>query len=178
MCTYATISTMPTISRLHPSQAAEVKRMLHSVAHEIFKDGETLEESIRIYQETWPLKDVDTAEETYFNNGGTFLVMTDDDGRVIGTGALKQIEEGDLREGVCEIKRLWFLPEYQGMGLGYKMMMTLLDTAREMGYRIARLETSPDYQQRAYAFYKRLGFYDIPAYGDESDDIGMEMRLD
>ncbi len=98
--------------------------------------------------------------------------MLCDEGRIIGTGALRKLEEG-----VGEIKRVWLLPEYQGQGLGYRMMQALIDMARQKGYAKLRLETSPAYQQRAYKFYKKLGFYEIPRYGDDPDDVGMELGL-
>ncbi len=166
---------MPEIIPLQPEQVAEVKRMIYTVAHELFHDEETVEATIARYSHSWPLQDIDDFQHRYCDNGGVFLVMVDGDGesrRIIGSGAFKRLEEN-----VCEIKRLWFLPEYHGQGLGYRMMQALLALARENGYTVARLETSPTAQQRAYAFYHRLGFYDIPRYGDDTDDIGMELKL-
>jgi putative acetyltransferase len=173
---------MPTITPIQPDQTAEARRVIYATAHAIFHDGETLEDTIHHYQEHWPLRDLDKVVEEYFENGGTFLVMMEQ-GRIIGTGALKKFPAdealpGDTRlEKICEIKRLWFLPEYHGQGLGYQMMQALLAEARQRGYTVARLQTSPAYQQRAYDFYHRLGFYDIPRYGDDLDDVGMEMKL-
>jgi hypothetical protein len=40
-----------------------------------------------------------------------------------------------------------------------------------------RLETDRLVQARAVEFYKRLGFYEIPRYGDDPDDMGMELIL-
>jgi ribosomal protein S18 acetylase RimI-like enzyme len=40
-----------------------------------------------------------------------------------------------------------------------------------------RLETDRSTQSRAYEFYKRLGFTEIPRYSDNEDDIAMEMIL-
>ena len=117
------------------------------------------------------LRDLDEYQRGYVENGGTFLVLCEN-GRIIGTGALRWLEDG-----VGEIKRVWLLPEYQGQGLGYRMMMALLAAARERGYHTVRLETSPAYQARAVAFYKQLGFYEIPRYGDDPDDVGMELKL-
>ena len=146
--------------------------MIYATAHAIFHDRETLEESIQYYEEKWPLPDIADFQNSYRDSGGDFLVMTEGE-RIIGTGALRRLEDG-----IAEIKRLWFLPEFQGKGLGYLMMMRLLALAREMGYHKVRLETSPAYQQRAFAFYQRLGFTVIPLYkGDEDDDIGMELSL-
>lgn len=173
---------MPTIAPIQPDQIDEARRVIYATAHVQFHNDQSLDESIRFYRENWPLRDLDEVQQRYFENGGTFLVMIED-GRIIGTGALRRLAEeehlpGDTPEDeVGEIKRLWFLPEYQGKGLGYQMMMALLAQAREMGYTIIRLETSPAFQQRAHAFYRRLGFYDIPRYGDDPDDVGMEMKL-
>lgn len=118
------------------------------------------------------LKDMDNIEQSYFENGGIFLVMLNN-GEMIGTGAIRKLEER-----VCELKRLWLLIEYHGKGLGYRMIMELLRIAREMGYQKVRLETDPVYQKHAIDFYIRLGFYPIPHY-DPSDgtDIAMELVL-
>lgn len=163
---------MPEINPIRPDQTAEARRVIYTVAHELFHDGGTLEESIAYYETHWPLPDIAGYQSSYRENGGDLLVMTDGE-RIIGTGALRRLEDA-----VGEIKRLWLLPEYQGRGLGYQMMRRLLAMAREQGYHKVRLETSPAYQPRAFAFYQRLGFYLIPRYGDEEDDVGMELALD
>lgn len=163
---------MPKIAPIQPEQVEEARRVIYATAYAIFHDGATLEESIALYKEKWPLPDIADFQRSYCDSGGDFLVMIEN-GRIIGTGALRRLEDG-----IGEIKRLWFLPEYQGKGLGYQMMMRLLEMAREMGYHKVRLETSPAYQQRAFAFYQRLGFTVIPLYkGDEEDDTGMELSL-
>jgi putative acetyltransferase len=157
---------------LQPNQIEEARRVLYTSAHAIFHDHETLEESIAEYRTVWPLRDLDNFEGAYVRNGGTFLVLSDD-GRIVGTGALRRLEDT-----VGEIKRLWLLEEYQGRGLGYRMMMELIAAARAQGYTRLRLETSPAYQVRAFAFYKRIGFYEIPRYGDDPEDVGMELVLE
>lgn len=136
----------PIITQLRPDQIAEAKHVIYTVAHEIFHNRETLEELIAYYEAAWKLKDIEDFQPSYMENGGTFLV-TIDKGRIIGTGALRQLEDM-----VGEIKRLWLLPEYQGRGLGYRMMTRLLEVARQQGYVKVRLETSSSYQRRAYQF--------------------------
>jgi ribosomal protein S18 acetylase RimI-like enzyme len=69
------------------------------------------------------------------------------------------------------------LLEYHGKGLGYRMMQELLSFARGKGYSRMRLETDQAHQNRAFEFYKRLGFYEIPRYSDNEDDVAMEMVL-
>jgi putative acetyltransferase len=162
---------MPTIVPLLPAQTAEARRVIYTVANAIFHDGDTLEEAVAYYETNWPLPDIADFQQAYVENGGTFLVILDGE-RIIGTGALRRMEDT-----VGEIKRLWLLPEYHGQGLGYQMMMRLLAEARARGYLKVRLQTSPAYQQRAFTFYQRLGFYKIPRYGNDPDDVGMELGL-
>lgn len=162
---------MAEILPMRPDQATEARRVIYTTAHTVFDEHRTLEETIAVYESRWPIPDVEDFQRVYLEAGGVFLV-TVEKGRIIGTGALKRLEEG-----VAEIKRVWLLPEYHGEGWGYRMMAALLDAARERGYRQVRLETSPAYQQRAYEFYKRLGFREIPRYGDDPDDVGMELDL-
>jgi len=163
---------MPEITPLQPEQADEVRQMIYLVAHEMFHDHETLEETLAHYEESWPLHDIGEMPNKYTpEHGGAFLVMTEE-GRVIGSGGIRRLDAE-----ACELKRFWFLPEYHGQGHAYRLFAALVEIARQSGYRAMRLETAPQYQPRAYAFYKRQGFYDIPRYGDDGDDVGMEMRL-
>jgi GNAT superfamily N-acetyltransferase len=164
---------MPEIYPIRPDQVAEARLVIYITAHGLFHQGETLAQTIANYKTDWPLTDLDTYQQTYVEHGGTFLVTCADDGRIIGTGALKFLEAG-----VGELKRVWLLPEYQGQGLGYRMMRRLIDAAREQGYTCVRLETCPAYQPRAFAFYQQIGFREIPRYGDDPDDVGLELVLD
>jgi putative acetyltransferase len=160
------------LAPMQPHQAEETRRMIYRVAHAMFHESGTLEETMAHYRESWPLDDLTHFPGAYApREGGAFLVMTDA-GRVIGSGGIRRIDET-----ACELKRFWFLPEYQGQGHAYRLFAALVEIARRSGYRFMRLETSPQYQPRAYAFYLRQGFYDIPRYGDDLDDVGMEMAL-
>jgi putative acetyltransferase len=162
---------MMEIRPIRQHEILEAKRVIFTVAFKIFKEAGTLEESIAKYSAQGKLNEMDDVRKNYFDNGGTFLV-TVQDGRVIATGAIRYLEQG-----VCELKRLWLLTEYHGQGLGFRMMRELLRIAREKGYKIMRLETDRIVQARAVQFYKRLGFHEIPRFGDDPDDMGMELIL-
>ena len=159
------------IRPIQQNEVTEAKRVIFTVAFEVFREASTLEESIAKYSAQGKLSEMDDVQKNYFENGGTFLV-TVDDGRIIGTGAIRWLEEG-----VCELKRMWLLTEYHGQGLGYRMMQELFKIARDMGYKVIRLETDRVVQTRAVNFYRKLGFYEIPRFGDDPDDMGMEMTL-
>jgi len=159
------------IRHIQPDEIALAKKLIYRVAHQVFHDTRPLEESIAFYELQGQLHDMDDVQQSYFQNEGIFLVMIEND-QMIGTGAIRKIDNE-----ICELKRLWLLFKYHGKGLGYRMMQELLSFAREKGYSQMRLETDRGHQNRAYDFYKRLGFYEIPRYSDNEDDIAMEMTL-
>ena len=160
------------IRRIKPDEAPAAKRVIYRVAHAIFKDPRTLEESVAYHESRAELRDMDDIQKNYFENRGIFLVL-EAEGEIIGTGAIRQLE-GRL----CELKRLWLLTEYHGLGLGYQMFQELLAVARALGYERMRLETDAVFQKRAVEFYKKLGFYQIhiPS-ATPGEDIIMELSL-
>lgn len=135
---------MITIRHIEPQEVPFAKELIYRVAHQVFQDTRTLEESIAYYESRGQLDDMDDVQQTYFDNKGTFLVMTDEE-QIIATGAIRKIDDS-----ICELKRVWLLFEYHGRGLGYRMIHELLTFAREKGYRRVRLETDRDDQRRAY----------------------------
>ena len=159
------------IRPVKPEEVSFAKRLIYRVAHQVFQDTRTLEESIAYYEAEGILQDMDELQQTYFDNDGVFLVLTDDD-QIVGTGAIRKIDNE-----TCELKRLWLLFEYHGKGLGYRMIRELFAFAREKGYRRIRLETNPNSQSRAFELYKRLGFYEIPRYNIHQDETAMELIL-
>ena len=159
------------IRPIKPNETAAAKRVIYRVAHEIFNDPRSLEESIAYHESRSELKDMDDIQRNYFENGGIFLMMLDDN-QPICTGAIRKLEND-----ICELKRLWLLTPYHGKGLGYRMLQELFSFARGKGYKRIRLETDAVHQSRALDFYRRIGFYEIPRYTDRTDEIAMEMRL-
>ena len=159
------------IRRIKPDEGPAAKRVIYRVAHDIFQDPRLLEESIAYHESRGELKDMDDIQRNYFEKGGIFLVMLDDN-HLIGTGAVRQLEDD-----ICELKRLWLLSQYHGKGLGYRMLQELFSFAREKGYKRIWLQTDAVQQSRALEFYRRLGFHEIPRYTDRTDDIAMELPL-
>ena len=159
------------IRPIQPDETELARRLIYKVAKDVFHDPLPLEEIMAQYDSRGTLEEMDDIQKNYFENDGTFLVMTDDD-KIICTGAVRKLEEG-----ICELKRLWLLTKYHGRGLGYRMMQELFSFARAKGYQRMRLETDPVSQKPAMDFYKRLGFYEIPRYSQHEDEIAMELVL-
>jgi hypothetical protein len=76
------------IRPIQPNQWSQAKRVVYRVAHVIFNDRRTLEDSIAYYEAKHELHDMDDIQKNYFENGGTFLGMFDD-GEMICTGAIR-----------------------------------------------------------------------------------------
>jgi putative acetyltransferase len=77
------------------------------------------------------------------------------DGRVAGGGGVAPLENGDA--DVCELRKMYFLPEARGLGAGHAMITRCLDAARDFGFRRCYLETLTG-MEAAQALYRRHGF--------------------
>lgn len=81
-------------------------------------------------------------------------------GRPRGCGAVKVLDDG-----IGEIKRMWLHPELRGRGVGRRLLEALESSARELGLKRVRLDTSshlPD----ALRLYRAAGYREIRAYND------------
>ena len=81
-------------------------------------------------------------------------------GRVIGGAGVAPLAGGEA--DVCELRKMYFLPEARGIGAGTAMMQRCLDAARKHGFRHCYLETLTG-MDAAQALYRRSGFAPICA---------------
>jgi putative acetyltransferase len=91
----------------------------------------------------------------YAAPGAAYFVVEAPDGRVIGGGGIAKLEGGP--EGVCELKKMYFLPEARGTGTGEALLRHCLDVARSLGYRTCYLETLTG-MDAAQKLYRKVGF--------------------
>ena len=163
---------MITIRDIRPQETDAAKDVICRCFIEFWGDeGTTLEEMRRMVDAHQGLDDVGDVRAHYFDSGGTFLAVLDG-GRLVGTGALSR-----LSARVCELDRMWLLPEYRRQGIGHRIVRRLFAFARRHSYRTVRLHTSSDLQG-AIAFYEKLGFRRIEKYRDvKYSDVFMEREL-
>ena len=76
-------------------------------------------------------------------------------GRVLGGAGVAPLTGGDGT--VCELRKMYFLPEARGIGAGAAMMATCLEAARGFGFRQCYLETLTG-MDGAMKLYERSGF--------------------
>ena len=80
------------------------------------------------------------------------------DGAMVACGALRELEPR-----IGEIKRIYIRPDYRGKAFGRPFVRTLIERARDLGYRRLRVDTLPS-MAAAIEFYQELGFRPIPAF--------------
>lgn len=102
--------------------------------------------------------EVDTMSASYSQPRHGYFVV-EQDGRVLGGGGIAPLAGAD--PAVCELRKMYFLTEARGHGLGEKLLRRCLAFAKEAGYQLCYLETLTGMEQ-AQRLYERLGFTRIP----------------
>jgi putative acetyltransferase len=101
----------------------------------------------------------------YRGGDARYYVLERDPGlperRVIGGAGFARLAGTDERAATCELRKMYFLPEARGQGLGRALLDLLLDEMRAAGYRRCYLETT-SWMQRAQALYRLAGFAEQP----------------
>lgn len=99
--------------------------------------------------------EVDQMYEAYqATTGGRYFVL-EQEGRILGGGGFGPLANGS--DKVCELRKMYFLPEARGQGWGRRMVELCLDAARELGYEQCYLETL-ERMESANVLYKKMGF--------------------
>ena len=98
--------------------------------------------------------EVDAMYQAYHGDRASYLVVARGR-RVLGGGGIGPLAGADA--SVCELRKMYFLPELRGLGLGRSVIELLLDRARALGYRQCYLETSGPMAE-ARRLYERMGF--------------------
>jgi ribosomal protein S18 acetylase RimI-like enzyme len=68
-------------------------------------------------------------------------------------------------EGICEMKRMFVSPTFQGQYIGHSLLNELLSQARKSGYQKMYLDTHP-WMKSAQHLYQKFGFHEIERYND------------
>jgi putative acetyltransferase len=98
--------------------------------------------------------EVDFMSRAYGGPRARYYVV-ERDGRVVGGGGVGPLEGAP--DDVCELRKMYFLKEARGTGMGMALLRELLAAARSFGYRTMYLETLTG-MDAAQRLYERLGF--------------------
>jgi putative acetyltransferase len=98
--------------------------------------------------------EVDAMCANYSQPRAAYFVV-EDGGRVLGGGGIGPL--AGARADVCELRKMYFLPELRGRGIGARLLQECLAAARERDYRRCYLETRAG-MEAAQKLYLRTGF--------------------
>lgn len=102
---------------------------------------------------------LDLMFEEYSKPRSVYFVL-EKEGKLVGSAGVAQLE--NEAESICELQKMYFLPEIRGLGLGNEMMNICLQAARDFGFENCYLETMP-FMHGAQKLYKKSGFEYIDA---------------
>ncbi|GAP67484.1 acetyltransferase [Mizugakiibacter sediminis] len=139
-----------TIRPITPADDAAVAAIIRTVMPEFGADGP----GFAIHD-----AEVDAMAAAYARPGRVYFVV-EQDGRVLGGGGIAPLDGGEA--DVCELRKMYFLPELRGRGAGKALIRRCLAAARELGYRRCYLETLTG-MEAAQTLYAKEGFRRICA---------------
>lgn len=103
--------------------------------------------------------EVDHLYQAYTQPHSAYFVV-ERGGLVLGGGGMAPLQNGE--PDVCELRKMYFLPEVRGSGAGAALMHCCLEAARARGFRRCYLETLTG-MDAAQSLYLRSGFQPLPA---------------
>lgn len=133
-----------TIRPITPADSPAVAAIIRSVMPEFGASGP----GFAIHD-----KEVDDMATAYARPGCAYFVV-ESEGHVCGGGGVAPL---DGEDGVCELRKMYFLPELRGRGAGAALMALCLKQAHALGYRQCYLETLTG-MDAAQSLYEKHGF--------------------
>lgn len=96
--------------------------------------------------------DLNDIEANYLQPGGVFELIEDKEGKLLGTYGLFPLDKD-----TCELRKMYFVPQIRGMGLGRHVLERAVSHARRLGFKAIVLETISVLKE-AIRLYTRFGF--------------------
>ncbi len=100
--------------------------------------------------------DLNDIEENYIRPGGVFELIEDREGNLLGTFGLCPLDKD-----TCELRKMYFVPQIRGIGLGRHVLERAVGYARRLGFKTIVLETNSALKE-AIRLYTRFGFMPMP----------------
>lgn len=133
------------IRSIEPSDDTAMAAIIRAVMPEFGADGE----GFAIHD-----AEVGAMHAAYTRPRCAYFVL-EIDGKVVGGGGVAPLEHGE--PDVCELRKMYFLPESRGRGAGQAMITRCLHAARAFGFKRCYLETLTG-MDAAQALYRKQGF--------------------
>jgi len=93
-----------------------------------------------------------------YNKPKSVYFVVEINGKIVGGAGVAPLENEAVT--ICELQKMYFLPEIRGLGIGSQMMEKCLQSAKDFGFEKCYLETMP-FMHDAQKLYKKVGFKSI-----------------
>jgi len=133
------------VRRIRKPDNAQVARLIRSVMTEFQAVGKgySIGDS-----------EVDDMHGSYRNRRSCYYVIAHGE-QIVGCGGIAPLAGGDRY--TCELRKMFFEPAIRGLGLGRRLLLLLMDKARERAYKRCYIETL-ERMWRANELYSKNGF--------------------
>ncbi|MBK4715634.1 MULTISPECIES: GNAT family N-acetyltransferase [Tenebrionibacter/Tenebrionicola group] len=159
------IETTLSLRRLHMEDNAAIARLIRQVSAEF---GLTADKGYAVAD-----PNLDRLYETYSQPRHAYWVV-EQEGNVVGGGGIAPLLGSE--PDICELQKMYFLPQARGQGQARKLALMAMEFAREHGFRHCYLETTASLKQ-AIALYQRLGFTPVRAPLGNTGHVDCEVRM-
>ena len=134
-----------TVRLIQKQDNAQIARVIRAVMTEFQAVGEG-------YSINDP--EVDDMFRSYRDNRSCYYVIVRDT-KVVGGGGIGPLTGGG--KNICELRKMFFVPEIRGFGFGRRLLLLLMEEARKRKYNQCYLETL-DRMWGANELYRKNGF--------------------
>jgi putative acetyltransferase len=118
----------------------------------------------------WADPDLCRFSEIYNSEGNKYWVVLDENDTVVGGAGIGALN----KNGLCELQKMYCLPEARGTGIAHELMKIALEYAKKY-YKQCYLETL-DNMIRAQRFYEKYGFVRVESPVIETEHFACEVR--
>ncbi len=119
----------------------------------------------------WADPDLGRFSEIYNTEGNKYWVAIDENNQVVGGVGIGKLEKAD---DVCELQKMYCLPQARGTGISHKLMDIALEYAKNY-YNRCYLETLEN-MIAAQKFYEKYGFKRIYEPIVETEHFACDVR--
>jgi len=120
---------MVEIKKIAPGQENEAKTLIESVMLAEFPDA----------GQSYPADDLNSLRDHYGSVGEAFFVALSDEGKVVGTVAIKKDDER-----TALLRRIFVDPSHRKQRIGYQLMSRAVEFCKEVGYQEVTFKTTSE----------------------------------
>jgi putative acetyltransferase len=149
---------------IEPRDDATIERILRSVMSEFGADGAGSSIGDPEVSAMWAA----------YSGPRSAYFLVESEAQVIGGGGIGPLRGAAFE--VCELRKMYFLPQARGQGMGQVLLRRCLRAARGFGYRTCYLETLTG-MHGAQRLYARAGFASMKAPLGATGHFGCDRYL-